>query len=222
KQLQKQLDKMGDQLRRAARDQDKQDRLKELIDKAKAEGRDTSALEQELAQAQADAEKAKALEQLADKLDAAKQAVRDGKPDEAAKQLDAVAKQIDSVKGEVQDLKDVWDQLKRLDELKADAKAGDQRLGGMPPGGAQPNNGESKTDNATGGGMASGSRPEGPKTATASTDERQRTPFDTKGRKTYGGAVAGSGFRKQSPAELGPAVQQAGDGAPAAAANQAL
>ena len=51
-------------------------------------------------------------------------------------------------------------------------------------------------------------------------EERQRTPFDPKGRKQYAGAVAGPAFTKRSPTQLGEAIDQAVQEAPDAIANQ--
>jgi hypothetical protein len=227
-QLQKQLDKMSDELRRAAANQDKIDDLNKRIADAKAMGADTSGLEQELAQAKADAEKSKGAKELADKLDAAKQSLQDGKPDEAAKQLDDVAKQVDAVKGEVQDVKDLQDQQKRLNDLKADAtKAGEPQPGQQPgqqPGGSKSDAADPKPiDNAKGGGTGAGSRPENPSANLGrGPDERQRVPFDGKGKQTYSGPVAGSGYVRKSPAELGPAIDRAVQEAPDAVAGQPL
>jgi hypothetical protein len=231
-QLQKQLDKLGDELRKASTNQDKVDELNKRIADAKAKGADTSGLDEELARTKADADKLKDLGKLADKVESASKSLDAGKPEDAAKQLDGVAKQLDGVKGEVQDLKDLQAAEKRLGDLKGEAagQAGGMQQSGMQPGGMgmQPGGGMGATgepgkgDNATGGGTASGARPDNPNAKTASTDERQRTPFDGKGQKTYAGAVSGGGYTRKSPTELGPAIDRAVQEAPDAVSTQPL
>ena len=224
-QLAKQLDRMKDELQRLSRNQDQQDKLKELIDQAKSEGRDPSGLQNELDRLKADAQQNDGLDRLAEKLGSAKAALQQGKGDEAAKQLEAVAGQLKSIEGDVKDLQDVQDQVQRLEGMKAQAT-------GMQPGGmgnqpgTQPGDGgigNGNGPNATGAGVASGARPDNPNAKTArGPDEKQRTPFDPKGRKVYNGPVAGPAFTKKSPTELGGAIDQAAQEAPDAIAGQTV
>lgn len=214
-QLQKQLDRLGGDLKRAAANQDKVDDLTKRIAEAKANGADTSGLEAELARAKADAGKQQDVAKLADRVQQAGKSLEDGKSDDAANQLDGVARQLDGLKGEVQDLKDLQAQQQRLGDLKGEAMG---QQGGAPQGGMP----DGKADAAAGNDPATGARPQGPKSPTASTDERQRTPFDGKGQRTSGGASPGGGYTRRSPADLGPVIDRAVQEAPEAAATQPL
>jgi hypothetical protein len=218
-QLEEQLDRMKDELQRLARNKEQQEKLKDLIDKAKREGRDAESLERELERAKAEAQRSKGLEDLAQKLEKTRQAMKAGDLEEAAKQLEGVAGQLQELQGEVQDLEDVRESLQRLKELKEGAcKAceGDGKGQGSKPG-QKPGH----KDNASGGGVASGDRPEDRDATTGrGPEERQRSPFDPKGRKQYAGAVAGPAFTKKSPTQLGQAIDQAVQEAPDAIANQ--
>lgn len=53
-------------------------------------------------------------------------------------------------------------------------------------------------------------------------DERVRSPFDIKGKKTFGGLTKGQAFTKKTDKELGSAIQQAAQEAPGAAEVQRL
>jgi hypothetical protein len=213
--LAEQLDKMKDELQRLALNKEQQEKLKELIARAKREGRDAESLERELERAKAEAGQSKGLEELAQKLAKTQQALQSGDLEEVAKQLEGVAGQLNDLQGEVQDLEDLKEHLQRLKDLKAAAcKAceGEGKGDGSKPG---------HKDNATGKGVASGDRPDNPDAATRrGPDERQRTPFDPKGRKQYAGAVAGPAFTKKSPTQLGQAIDQAVQEAPDAIATQ--
>jgi hypothetical protein len=245
-QLGEQLDRMKDELQRLASNQEQQDKLKELIDKAKNEGRDAESLERELDRLKAEAGKSQDLQQLADKLGRAKEALKGADLEEVAKQLERVAGQLRELQGEVKDLEDVQEHLQRLKDLK-DGVAGRTAKGGSQPGEGQPGDGQpgegqagsqpggkggkgdnrgqpgGKSDNATGAGVASGARPDNPDAATKrGADERQRTPFDPRGRKVYAGASPGPSFTKRSPTELGATIDRAVQEAPDALATQPL
>lgn len=215
--LAEQLDKMKDELQRLARNKEQQEKLKDLIEKAKKEGRDAESLERELERAQAEAKQSKGLEDLAQKLEKAKESLKGADLEEAAKQLEGVAEQLKGMQGEVQDLEDVKESLQRLKDLK---EAACKACEGEGKGGKNDKDAGRK-DGAKGGGVASGDRPDDPNAKTnRGTDERQRTPFDPKGRKQYAGAVAGPAFTKKSPTQLGQAIDQAVQEAPDAISNQ--
>lgn len=211
-----QLDRMKDEIRKAARNKEQQEKLKDLIARAKREGRDAESLERELQQLQAEAKQSKGLEDLAQKLQNAQEALKGSDLEEVAKQLEGVADQLKDLQGEVQDLEDLKESLQRLKDLKdAACKAceGEGKGKGDKDAG--------RKDNAKGAGVASGDRPDDPTAKTnRGTDERQRTPFDPKGRKQYAGAVAGPAFTKKSPTQLGDAIDQAVQEAPDAISNQ--
>jgi hypothetical protein len=53
-------------------------------------------------------------------------------------------------------------------------------------------------------------------------DERVRSPFDVKGKKSFGGLTKGQAFTKKTDKELGSAIEQAAQEAPTAAEVQRL
>lgn len=78
-------------------------------------------------------------------------------------------------------------------------------------------------DNATGGGIGMGRRPEKKDAKIGdSTEERIRGNFDPKGRKSYAGATTGPAFKKRTTTELGEEIRQAVQDAPEAVEVQRL
>lgn len=240
--LESQFDQMRGELQRLARNTDEQKKLQDLVDQAKREGRDTESLDRELERVKLDAEQMKALEELAKHLDAAKGEVR-GDPAQAAKELERLAEQLRNLQGQVGDLQELREQLRRAEELKAEAGQASGEKGDGQKGAAGENGsgekgavgkaggeGEGKGAGVVplpgigrGGGPGAGVRPENANAVTSrGADERQRTPFDPKGRKSYGGAVPGPAFTKRSPAEMGGTIAVAAQEAADAVANQPL
>ena len=163
----------------------------------------------------------RALEDLARKLGEAGKSLKAGDLDRLARELEGVKGQLRDLRGEVEDLKDLQDQIDRLQDVKEGlAGRGEGRPGDPKPGGTE---GSREAGIATGSGPASGARPENPNAPTArGADERQRAPFDPRGRKAYGGAVAGPAFTKRSPVEMAGAIEQAAQEAPEALDAQRL
>ncbi len=235
-QLAGQFDKMRDELQRLARNKEQQGKLDDLIAKAKREGRDPEALERERDRLKADAEQTKALEELARKLGDAGKSLKDGDSEQLARELERLAGQMRDLRGEAEDLKDLQDQIGRLQDLKDELTrgqgAGEKAGRGKAGADGQPGNGTGKAagvrtatvGTGTGsGGPASGARPENADAETArGSEERQRSPFDVRGRKAYGGSVAGPAFTKRSPVEMSGAIEQAVQEAPEAIDAQRL
>lgn len=235
--LDDQLHKMEDELQRLSRNKDEQEKLEQLAKKAKEEGRDTEGLEKELDRLKRDAEQLKSLEDLAQKLKQARQSLKAGDMEQLARDLERVKDQMQDLQGEAEDLKDIQDDIAKLDELKREMgrKAKDQKQAqGQPGAGGDDEDGPERlgrkkegqqgNGNGPGGrGTGSGDRPENPNAPTArGPEERQRSPFDARGRKQYGGAVAGPAFTKRSPVEMSSAIEQAVQEAPEALDAQRL
>jgi hypothetical protein len=225
KQLAQQLDRMQDELQRLSRNKEQQEKLEELIRKAKEEGRDAEALERELNRLKLDAEQLKSLEDLAQKLRDARNSLKGEDLEKLAKDLERVKGQLGELQGEVEDLKELQDQIARLQELKDEmgrrakpGEAGDSGDAGVVQPGVRV-----RRAGAAGGGPGSGARPENPNAPTArGADERQRSPFDPRGRKAYGGATTGPAFTKRSPVDMSGAIEQAVQEAPEAIDSQRL
>jgi uncharacterized coiled-coil DUF342 family protein/uncharacterized membrane protein (UPF0136 family) len=221
----KQLERMQDELQRLVRNPEQRDKLRNLIEQARKEGRDPDALQRELDRLDREADQLNDLTQLANSLRSVQTALQDATLDDAAKSLDRLADQLRGIEGEVKDLEEIRGQLQRLKAIQAAMTGGGDQPGrGVPAGGVAAGRADgvgARVDNAAGGGVASGARPENPDAQTnRGTNERQRTPFDPAGRKGYGGSVAGPSFTKKSPTELGAAINRAIQEAPDAVANQ--
>jgi uncharacterized coiled-coil DUF342 family protein len=222
-QLARQLERMADELQRLSRNQEQAVKLQKLVDQAKKEGRDAEALQRELEQLKANAATMKELEQLAESLRECEKCLEAGQPGDAAKQLERIAGQLRGLEGQAKELQDLQGQLERLTRMKAAAAA----AAGLQPGdgqGQQPGRSEQpgRADNAPGGGVASGARPENPNAAGQSVEARQRAPFDPTGRRAAAGSSFGPGFTKKSPSELGPVIPRAAQAAQDAVSTQPL
>ncbi|MBA4190151.1 MAG: hypothetical protein C0467_19375 [Planctomycetaceae bacterium] len=201
--LRKQLDKLKDEIRKAAENTATREKLEKLIEQAKKEGRDTSGLQQELDRAKA--EQSQPLKDLAAKLDEAAKQLEQGKGDEAAKQIDAAAKTVGEIQKDAQAAEDAQGEAQRAEQMRADA---------TKPGGEQPG----------AGGVGDKPPPPGKEPNSGSRDVRVRVPFiDPKGGKTPAGSGDfGNNFTKTDPTQLAPAIQNAARSAPAAVAGQPL
>jgi hypothetical protein len=209
-QVREHLDRLKDEIRKAADNSDARQKLEKLVERAKKEGRDAEGLQKELDQLKTDAEKSKSLRDLADKLDAASQQMEKGDGAEAAKQLAAAAGAVSEIGDEVQAAQDAQAQVQRVEQLKAGAnapKTADEP--GGPPQGS--------------GGVADQPPPKGKEPTVVAREVRPRIPFDPKGATTPAGSGAfAPGFTKTDPAQLGPAVRQAMQSTPAATAGLPL
>ena len=202
--LKKQAAEMAEKLERLSRNQDEQERLQDLINKAKQEGRDAETLERELQRLQQEAEQMKELQDIAKKLGDLQKSLDKGDLEEVAEQLGELSKQLDGLGDMLQDLEDLEEHLQALKQER-------KRLCGKCQGkGKGENDGEpNEGDYAQGQGRASGKRPENPDARTSSEDARIRGRFDPRGRKTYGGAVSGPAFTKKTTVELSGDIREA-------------
>jgi len=213
KKLANDLRELGEQLEKLSRNDTQQTKLKELIEKAKREGRDAESLERELKNLEKEVEKAKDLKELAKKMGQCQKCLEEKDLEGAQKSLSEMAKQLSDLEGELEDLKDADEQLQNLKDLKKKLCKACQGEGGEP--GDKPGD----KDWAKGGGVGSGKRDEKEDTV-SSREERIRTMFDPKGKKVYAGSVAGPAFTKKSTVELQGEIQQAVQEAPEAAEMQ--
>lgn len=197
--LRKELEKLRDAVRKAGENAATREKLEQLIEQAKNEGRDASGLEQELERAKA--EQSQPLKDLAEKLDGAAQQLEKGDGSEAAKQLEGAAERVGEIGKEAMVAGEAQAQAERAGKLRTDAQT---------PGGD--------------GGQAAGERPGGKGGDTATRDVRVRVPFvDPKGQKTPAGSGDfGNAFTTTDPAKLAPAIRDAARSAPAAVAGQPL
>lgn len=214
--LARQLDKMKNEMEKLARNKEREEKLKDLINKAKKEGRDAEALERELDGIKQEAKQAgEAMEELAQKLSKAKQAAEKGDLEELANQLESAGKELKEMGADLQDIEDAEEYLQRLKGEKGEAckKCGDGKCNGK---------GEKDSDEWNNGGIGAGKRPENKDAQTASQDERLKGLFDPRGKKSYGGSTRGQAFNKRTTADLGTEIREAVQEAPQAADGQRL
>lgn len=215
--LARQLARMKDQTEQMARNKEREQKLKDLIDKAKKEGRDAESLERELGELKQEAkESGQALEELAQRLEKARAAAEKGDLEQLANELEAAGKELKNMEGDLKDIEDVGEYLQRLKGEKAAACKGCEGEGkckGM---------GEKDSDEWNNGGTGAGRRPENKDAQTSSQDERLRGLFDPRGKKSYGGSTKGQAFNKRTTADLGTEIREAVQEAPQAADGQRL
>lgn len=215
--LGRQLDRMKDELEQLAKNKEREDRLKKLIEQAKKENRDAEALERELNELkQNNAEANQALEELAQRLNKARQAAEKGDLEDLAEALEAAGKELKDMENELQDIEDAEEFLQRLKGEKCDAC---KKCGGNCKGDKEGDENESDWNN---GGIGKGKRKENPNAQTSSADERIKGLFDPRGKKSYGGTTRGQAFNKRTTADLGTEIQEAVQEAPQAADYQRL
>jgi uncharacterized coiled-coil DUF342 family protein len=214
--LARQLDEMRQALQADRQNKERQDKLKDLIDKAKKDGKDADSLERELKQLQEEAKQnAEATEQLAQKLKKAAEAMTQGNMEDAAEQLEQAGQALKDVENDLKDLEDAEDYLQRLKEERK--KACQQCKGGQCETDDPEPNDDAEWDEI--GRTGAGRRKENKDAQTASYEQRKKGLFDPRGRKSYGGSTTGPAFKKATAAELGPAIREAAQEAPKATAD---
>jgi uncharacterized coiled-coil DUF342 family protein len=114
-QLAKQLKKLQEELERAAKQQDKIDQLKKLHQEGKL---DAEALKREMQRLQQDSAKLQDLQKMADQLGQARKNLQQGNGDAASAGLSAAADTAKSMELGDDDLRDLRDQLQRLQDAK--------------------------------------------------------------------------------------------------------
>jgi hypothetical protein len=161
----------------------------------------------------------KEMQELAQSLKAARQALEMKDFDGLSEQLGNVSKQLGDIQDELQDLEDIEEHLQNLKQMK---KEGCKECEGQ---GQDKEKGDSgHQDNAQGYAEgATGRRPENKDAKTKEGEEKRiRGFFDPRGRKTYGGATNGPAFKKASSAEMSKEIEQAVQEAPEAVEVQRL
>lgn len=217
--LSKQLDKMKDELERLARDQERKDKLKKDIEQAKKEGKDAESLERELEKMEQEQKAASELmEKLAQQMAGAKSALDKDDLEQVAEELAKAGKTLEQIEAEVEDLKEGDATLQRLKELRRAACEACEGEGKDK----KPWNGKMSKSGKNNGGEGAGEREINEKAEGNTVDERVRSPFDVKGKKSFGGLTKGQAFTKKTDKELGSAIEQAAQEAPTAAEVQRL
>jgi hypothetical protein len=206
-QLEKQLEKMKNKLDRMAKQKDKEEQLKKA-------NLDPETLKREMNQLKKESQKLKDLQELADKLGKARQALKEGKMDSASESLSKAGEKMKEMQGDEQDLDDLRDQLKRLEDAKDAAAGGLDDLKGDPI--------NADSDEPNDGGIGAGRRPEGKEKPYRSFDSRIKAHFDPKGKKIFDGYAPGQNFRSKTGAEMIGEIKQASQEAPEAIEQQRI
>jgi hypothetical protein len=203
-QLNDQLQDVQNKLERLSREKDNQaDEEEKLRDLAKQGDLDPEALDRELDQLRQNANKLdpetqKELQEAADELKKAEQAMKEGKEEEAAEHLRKAGEQMEKAQGD-QEGQDAAEQMRMVREVRRTLARG---LGDKP---------------------GQGRRPEDKDGETKSKDTMVQGPFDAKGKKEVAGTTAGSGtFKKKTTAEITPEIHQASQEAPQAIEHQRI
>lgn len=220
KKLEKQLEKMKNEIERLSRDKEKEKKLQDMIKKAREQGKDAESLERELEKLKEDnASSEKEMQNLAEKMQKAKDALEKGNMEDLADQLEKIGSQMKDIEGELQDLEDVQQYLQKLKAEKKKACAECEGDGEFDPSGEPKRKDGAKWTNKGNPGI--GERAE-QKDETSYTEEKMKSPFDPRGKKVYGGGVRGPAFTKKSTVELGKQIQEAVQEAPQAVDAQRL
>jgi hypothetical protein len=159
------------------------------------------------------------MQNLAEKMQKAKDALEKGNMEDLADQLEKIGSQMKDIEGELQDLEDVQQYLQKLKAEKKKACAECEGDGEFDPSGEPKRKDGAKWTNKGNPGI--GERAE-QKDETSYTEEKMKSPFDPRGKKVYGGGVRGPAFTKKSTVELGKQIQEAVQEAPQAVDAQRL
>lgn len=208
KQLAKQLNDLQQRLKDAADQKQKEERLKQMAKEGKL---DAETLKRELQKLKQDSQKMKELKDLAQKLGQCQKCLEQGDSKGAAKNMRAAADQLKDMDLNDADLKDLQEQLQRLQNAKEMAGKG---MGKEQQG--DPGNG------MDGGGPPGGKRPVADEGPFKSYDSRNKTQFDPKGKKVFDGYAPGQNFKKKSTAEISGEIEQARQEAPEAIEQQRI
>lgn len=220
KKLEKQLEKMKNEIERLSRDKEKEKKLQDMIKMAKEQGKDAESLERELEKLKEEnASSDKEMQDLAEKMQKAKDALEKGNMEDLADQLEKIGSQMKDIEGELQDLEDVQQYLQKLKGEKKRACAECEGDGEFDPNCEPKRKDGAKWTNKGNPGM--GERGE-QKDETSYIEEKMKSPFDPRGKKVYGGGVRGPAFTKKSTVELGKQIQEAVQEAPQAVDAQRL
>jgi uncharacterized coiled-coil DUF342 family protein len=208
-QLAKQLKDIQDKLERAAKQKDKEEKLKKLIQEAKANKRDTEALQRELDKVRKDQENLKDLQDLANMMGQCRKCMQSGDGKGASEKMKQAANKIEDMDLEDKDFQDLQDQLQRLEDAKGACCQGTGEEGGEEQG-----NGMGK------GKRPGGKRPVAPESPVKQYDSQNRAPFEPKGKKIFEGYAPGQNYRGKSSVEMEGDIKQAAQEAPEAIEGQ--
>ena len=220
-QLKDQLQQMESKLERMKKEQDEQkQKLKDLIEKARREGRDADTLERELKNLEQEQKLTPEMQDLANTLKNCKQCLDAKDFDGLSDQLGKLGKQLDDIGEDLKDLDDIEEHLQNLKQMK---KEGCKECEGEGEGKKRGQHGDPDTGGRGRQEGATGQRPENKDAASkAGEEKRARGFFDPKGRKTYAGSTTGPAFKKASSVEMAGDIRQAVQDAPEAIEVQKL
>jgi uncharacterized coiled-coil DUF342 family protein len=202
-QLTKQLKDIQEKLERVAKQKDKEEKLKKLIQEAKANNRNTEALQRELDKVRKDQENLKDLQDLANMVGQCKKCMQAGDSKAASEKMKNAADKIKDMDLEDKDFQDLQEQLQRLEDAKIACCKGEGE-------GEREGQGYSME----GGGRPGGKRPVSPENKVKPYDSQTKAPFEPKGKKIFEGYAPGQNFRGKSSAEMEGEVKQAAQEAP--------
>jgi hypothetical protein len=187
------LKDVEDRLERLSRqkEEEEEERLKELSRKGEI---DPGELDREIDELRKNNDKLtdevrQELQDIADEMKKAEQALKEGKDDEAAEHMQKAGEKMDKLEGD-EERRQLVEQIQRVRQIK-------------------------KTM-ASGAGRGSGRRPEAKEGETGSVDEKADSEFDKKGQKNVVGYAPPSKFKKQKSSEIAGEIKQASQEAPEA------
>jgi hypothetical protein len=208
-QLKEQLQKMKEKLDRLAQQKDKEEELKRA-------NLDPETLQRELDNLKKESAKLNGLEDLAKQMAKCQQCLKEGNMEGAAESLSKAGEQLKELAGEESDLKDLQDQLQRLQDCKSSCCKG---CDGDREG--EPVDSDMLQDSKSGG-PGAGRRPDAKGGPTKSYDARARAEFDPKGKKIFSGYAPGQNFKKKSSADIAGEIKQASQEASEAIEHQPI
>lgn len=208
KQLAKQVQSLKEQLKNAGEQKEKVERLKQMAKEGKL---DAETLKRELEKIKQDSQKMKELQDLAQKLGQCQKCLEQGDAKGASQKLRAAGDQLKDMDLDDDNLKDIREQLQRLQDAQGVAGQGmdGERMEG------DPGNGMNGKDGPPG-----GKRPVAEEGPFKSYDSRNKVQFDPKGKKVFDGYAPGQNFKKKSTAEISGEIEQARQEAPEAIEQQ--
>jgi uncharacterized coiled-coil DUF342 family protein len=210
-QLAKQLKDIQDKLERAAKQKDKEENLKKLIQEAKANKRNTEALQRELDKVRKDQENLKDLQDLANAIGQCRKCMQAGDAKAASDKMKQAAGKIGDMDLADKDFEDLQEQLQRLQDAKGACCQGT---------GEGEGNQEQGGNGMKGGGPPGGKRPVAAEGNLKPYDSQTKSPFDPKGKKIFEGYAPGQNFRGKSSLEMEGEIKQAAQEAPEAIESQ--
>lgn len=205
-QLQQQLKDIEEKLKNLANQKEREDQLKQLNKEGKL---DAETLKRELENLKKDSDRLKSMAELAKKLGQCQSCMQSGDGKGAQKSMQEAADELKKMDLDEQDLKDLREQLQRLQDAKDCCQ------------------GQCQGKGENGNGMGSGEKPGGKRPVAEegpfkSFESRNKTEFDSKGKKIFDGYAPGQNFKKKSSTEISGDIEQARQEAPEAIDQQRI